>query len=321
MDILRHWTKIRYGDVTSYTEIIDQNIWYNSFIKNKRNHTLFCKEYYDRGILTMANIVLPNEKRFKTFAQIQEEYHVQNYIPYLSLIKAIPREWKTTIGKGIQDDNIENIVTLVKNRLDVTKKVYWRYIRSRQGNDAPYLVWARQLPECVTMDQWEKSRISCFKISLDTKLRYFQYRLLSCKLVTNSLRHRWDNTVSPLCYFCKEKEEVVMHILYECKIVKKLWSHVEKWLKYILKYPVDLSINDIILNNVTGKNGWFINTVILVTKQYIYATKCLKKELNARHVTQRVHNIYVIEKWIANSKDKSKKHEGKWQMYKKYVDV
>ena len=153
-------------------------------------------------------------------------------------------------------------------------------------------------------------------------VRFFQYRLLSNKLTTNILRNKWDASVSHLCTFCNEEKEYVDHLLYDCQIVQKIWIAVIKWVKYILKQS-NLEINKtvILLGNYKGKNELFLNTVTLICKQYIYASKCKKEPLEVMKVLQKIHNIYIIERLIAEKKKSTHKHNKKWEMYIKYVEI
>ena len=73
------------------------------------------------------------------------------------------------------------------------------------------------------------------KISLSTKLHYFQYRLMNKKIVTNIHRSKWDKNLPPKCYFCQKNNETTLHLFYECKVVNKLWLNLQRWCKSILQ--------------------------------------------------------------------------------------
>ena len=134
------------------------------------------------------------------------------------------------------------------------------------------------------------------------KLRDFQYRLLTNRLMTNTLRSKWISDVSPLCELCKKELETPLHLLCTCENVQKLWKAIGKWLKYF--FQIDLNCNDqmIVYNNYKGKDKKFVNTCILVMKQYIYASKCLGKVPNFRNFTSKINEIYLDESYIAAKK-------------------
>lgn len=68
----------------------------------------------------------------------------------------------------------------------------------------------------------------------------------------------------------------------------------------------------IILNNQKGQNAQFVNTVILIAKQYIYATKCMDKKLKVIIFTTKLMQYEQIEKLYALKSKKLRKHEKKW---------
>ena len=105
-----------------------------------------------------------------------------------------------------------------------------------------------------------------------TKLRYFQYRLLNKDILTNVRRAKWAD-ISTKCSFCQCEEETILHIFLECEIVNKIWSALRKWFQKKSKQSV-VTKTEIILNNTEDQ---FANVIILIIKQYIYASKCQNK--------------------------------------------
>ena len=175
--------------------------------------------------------------------------------------------------------------------------------------------WENQLGTDVDVDTWQAIRLDVFKITILTKLRWFQFRLLSCKLVTNALVAKWDTGKTPLCTFCREEIENVPHLILKCKKVKTLWKQVCRWLTYVLKLQVQLQLTDtqIVFNNVKGRYAEVINIVILIVKQYIYASKCLEEELGFRQMYNRIQEYRKVEKIVAFKTGKMLKYVKKWE--------
>ena len=67
------------------------------------------------------------------------------------------------------------------------------------------------------------------------------------------------------------------------------------------------------LTNYVGYQSLLINTLILVTKYYIYSSKCQRKQLNFNTLIARVEHYKKIEYIIALRKNKLVKHQLKWQ--------
>ena len=58
-----------------------------------------------------------------------------------------------------------------------------------------------------------------------------------------------------------------------------------------------------------------INTITLIVKQYLYSTRCLKELPNFYVLKQKIIETYKIEKYIAVSMGKIKKHNDKWKRF------
>ena len=73
-------------------------------------------------------------------------------------------------------------------------------------------MWGIELNEMLDKAGWFKLMPYIHKITMSTKLRYLQYRLLKKRITTNLERSKYED-VSPLCYFCKAHVETLLHLL------------------------------------------------------------------------------------------------------------
>ncbi len=177
-------------------------------------------------------------------------------------------------------------------------------------------------------DKWEqkiqkpidKKRFYCtFKnikcITLCSKLRSFQYRLLNNAILTNYRLYRMKEVPSENCIFCGTHVETVVHILWECQVAQHIWQNLKDWLHERNKINVIFSLENIVFNNVIKNPVDCVNTITLIAKQYIYSSRCLKELPNVHVLKQKITNIYNIEKYIAISMGKIEKHNDKWKRF------
>lgn len=181
--------------------------------------------------------------------------------------------------------------------------------------------WARELGSQYVMDEadWNKVCLAVFRVSICSKKRYFQYCLIHRRLTTNLHRSKWCPDVSPECTFCLQHTETLSHLLWYCPKVKKFWSALLKWLKYIHVCKLDtmdFDVHTVIFNNYKGANNWLVNTILLIVKQYIYSCTCQKWNLSLLPVVTKIRGYQSLEESIARSKKKINKHEKKWEVFK-----
>ena len=112
----------------------------------------------------------------------------------------------------------------------------------------------------------------------DNIIKEFQYKLLNRILPTNNLLFKMDKTDSNKCSFCNLYKESIVHLFYDCLIVKNLWLIVEQALERVDGIVRELTCKDIILGyqlQNSPKLNVIINNVILHVKFYVWKCKIL----------------------------------------------
>ena len=71
------------------------------------------------------------------------------------------------------------------------------------------------------------------KVTKDTRVRWFQYRLIHRILPTNTFLFQINIFDSPLCRFCNLENETYTctHLFNKCNIVKKFLTDVKQWVE------------------------------------------------------------------------------------------
>jgi len=74
--------------------------------------------------------------------------------------------------------------------------------------------------------EWTEIYALPFKVTLDTKLRAFQYRFLNRIVYANDKLFAFKVVDSPYCRFCKNEVESPEHLFFFCKVVDMFWKEV-----------------------------------------------------------------------------------------------
>jgi hypothetical protein len=77
-----------------------------------------------------------------------------------------------------------------------------------------------------------------YRITNDTKLRNFQFKLLHHILPNNKLLHKMGIKNSALCNFCNQEEDSILHYLWGCPVAKRFWTSFNNWLSSALDLEV-----------------------------------------------------------------------------------
>ena len=116
-----------------------------------------------------------------------------------------------------------------------------------------------------------------------------------CKETTGN--YKWGISDTNLCTFCNNSKETVNHLLYDCVYVEPMWNTLRIVCKEMVNQPVDLSYANVMLNSISQCNA--ANYLCLVTKQYIYRTRCQKKRPSTQTLKNELYSARRIEKYYA----------------------
>ena len=104
-------------------------------------------------------------------------------------------------------------------------------------------------------------------------------------------------------------EETISHLLVFCEEVVKIWLCLFRLIDYFCDIQLEINEENILLNNYPGPRKHLVNTLIVICKQYIYATKCLGENLVFDKCMAKVGDWYNVEKYLSTN---VKKLTQKW---------
>ena len=81
---------------------------------------------------------------------------------------------------------------------------------------------------------------------------------------------------------------------------------------FILTDTLDFENNNIVFNMVHPQPKHLVNCVILAAKQYMYRSRCFRKELNIQAFIHEIPQMYKYELYYAKQTSKLSKHISKW---------
>ena len=65
------------------------------------------------------------------------------------------------------------------------------------------------------------------RVTIDTNLCIFQYKIFSNVLYLNEKRFKFKIVSSPLCSFSTSENETLIHLFYSCNQAKSFWSKLQ----------------------------------------------------------------------------------------------
>lgn len=199
-----------------------------------------------------------------------------------------------------QDSSLSNNFDKLINETKISNIVYTELIKPKiNALTSKRQRWEQRLGIQITENEFCRHFANVTKVTIATKFRDFQFRLLHGAIITNTRLFQWNMKPDQSCSFCGMVPESTLHLFCECPSIAEIWSGVREHVAQNAASDVvqlcDWSHKNIIFNLVHPKPGHIINLLIVVTKQFIYRQRCLNAPLFLPLLIQEYEHIYNIE--------------------------
>ena len=314
-DCLEAWSDFkRYTPVTRQ-EILNETIWNNKNLLIYKE-SVFNEKIKDAGFVHLRDI-LSADGKLKTWDAFKEKnLSLSDYFLLLGVFSAIPPEWKLLL-KNEDDWNKIDITVPDDDLNDITsmssKSIYSALVKRVQISPT-----AQSKFDCLynisDLLEWKNIYLLPGRVTLDTRTRAFQYKILNRILYTNSTLYKMKLIPSPLCTFCGDHEETLEHLLVKCAYSKEFWSATTSWLN-----NHNIQVDN--LDEITILFGFFdnipdctlLNHIILLGKYTIYICRCKNIMPSLSLLKAKTIQTRKLELLIAKKIKKEFFHYTKWQ--------
>ena len=292
----------------SPSEIGNQYLWHNEYIKTPNNTTLNYALLKKVGINYIKDLIVEENILSLSMVNLKCKTSLERF-NLKSVIKCLPQEWRQTSFQKIEysefakHDNIK-----VKNI--TSKNVYRNKIKNIHEAPTSETFFAYKLG--VHLEDFKYYYSVPFVSTVYTKLRSFQFKICHNILFTNEKLFRVGIKTTDKCNICKKEVETLSHLFVTCDHVKTLWKKIMENL--LSPFGVDeLDEVDILLGvKATEKINPIVNHIILETKYYIYMSSLKEQHPTYQQLKNRLKITESIEESIAHKKGKIEKHLYKW---------
>ena len=310
-NVLKMWANVPRKEAITANEIQMESLWYNRHIQIQ-NSPLFYPQWFRKNVKYINDLV-DETGNFLSFIQFQQKFNLTvSFIEYYGLISLIPAVWKSIISKQRSNLHypIENI--LIK-RIKADKKpskLFYSLIVTAfvESPVASQNKWKEEIQE-INIENWPFWYTLPKATTLDTKMQFFQYKILHRILVTNSKLLLYGINENDRCTFCDRFKESIIHLLWECVYTKGFITKVREWLGNLNAVNV-LDRTIFIFGVKEGESS--VNTVLIWTKYFIYWCRCKGVKPDFHHYKMFIKKNILIEKHSLNNENAWNQ---KWHKY------
>ena len=240
-DALHCWCQYKYEKPADGLDLLNQPIWCNSHIrvdnkvimwKNMLNHEIhFVKDLVNRNCTPV---------RFFTLYELQCKYTCNiNAMLHLSIKSSLQCYKHDIIDKHSKSSHhfkANKLCKLVK----CSKYVHNLILKKIYETPTKILFkWCNNLN--VQEDYVYQAFSQIYTVTIDVKLRVFQYKLLHrCIALNRCIAFRLKICETDKCSFCDMEKETIHHLSYYCVHTRNLWFDLRQWLTKMKIYIPDL---------------------------------------------------------------------------------
>ena len=177
--------------------------------------------------------------------------------------------------------------------------------------------WIADCENVENLINWDKSYISPFYCTKETKLQTFQFKFLHRRIATNDYLFKIGISLTDICTFCEQNTETLIHLFWNCEFVQTVWQNVQHWLiQYQIK-PQDFSLSlSTCLGLVDSTEDILLHHALLIGRYHIYSSKVKKTLPNLDVFSQTFLKCQEIKKCYAYKTNTVRKYKSKWNLFK-----
>ena len=125
---------------------------------------------------------------------------------------------------------------------------------------------------------------------------------------------KFGKVTSPQSFFCKVHDETIIHLSYDCLIVKRLWNQLKSKLSNNLIFPISTPQSAIFgFWDLDTNEHFSLKHLLLIFKMYIYNAR-ITGYLNISHLLISITGMKDTEKKLCeNDAKRRKKFNKKWK--------
>ena len=178
--------------------------------------------------------------------------------------------------------------------------------------------WHQDIGIILDTNAWQQKFRICFKTIHDPYYKWFQYRILHRILATQKSLYKMQISDSSNCLLCKNNQETIIHLFFQCPKSIHLWNQLENVIQEKASFHIKFNPEDVLLGySYRNSNSVALNTLIMVTKSYIFSNSRKGLELKMEDLLMLEKRIYSEQKLVANLKMENIRFEKCWYQMQK----
>ena len=297
------------------------NLWYNPNIK-VGGHSICYKKWLAAGIIFIGDLISINGDMY-SFKEFTTVYNIKiNFLEYNGLIRAVKQYFckiKTDYIHTKSYNTLLPLILTIINKDEKGCKSVYKQILNQRHIPKSFQKWKEDLDNICELNIHSDSIYNnVFKVTKDTKLIWFQYRINHRIIGTNYLLKKMMITTDDRCTFCNNCTETILHLFWNCNISKQFWNDLCAYINDKINTNItDLDVKAIIFGSQQLDST--LNTILLQAKYFLYCQKMRKQKPSIEIFKKKIISNYQVDRLVAIKHFQLNKFNAAWEKYKNLI--
>lgn len=282
--VLKAWQESHNTPPNGEGEIRRETIWNNPRIPSlsENRSRLRWSGWIEAGILTIGHLCHSKESRLMGQKELEEAFPINpTFLEALAIRNYVPIQWKRALTRDFKGEtNVSYNLVINDTKFDLMnsgpKAWFKAVVATKRQVIKRQQSWTTELSRPGANVQIDWNAIYClpFKITHETKLQSFHYRIAHRLITCNKYRLNIKMHADGKCAVCG-KLDTLVHFFAECPAVREFWNNLSGWCESLLGFTL-AHINEMEkvlgLTNNNGNKRQFklVNWILLNAKFYIH---------------------------------------------------
>lgn len=261
--------------------------------------TLYNKQWFDKGIIYIKDIIDDDRNMVLPINLIQEKFHLEHidFMFYNGL--------KLVINNWLKDrSNLQ--YTAINYSIETSSPLFETvngYINVKRAKSKEYynimIDTNSEMPTCVRY--WQSENIQDYNLlsnsfinyknsTSETELLSFQYKIIHNAVPTNKKLQDWHIKETDICSYCNIHIDTIVHYLWDCKLSQDVRQGCSNMLN--MKELNDVTKTEFLF----GSGDKRLDNISLILKHYIYRIRQGDKQLNMKTLEREVSTRIMADK-------------------------
>jgi exonuclease III len=252
--------------------VLNENIWWNSKVKID-NKVIYYKNWAKENINKVHQLFNRNGT-FLTHKEFEEKFKIKTpFTKFYGLRQSITTAWGNILNSDKYEESKEN--PSLARKLDSKEKasrILYRTLLDKKCIQPHHKKgkWEEDIKDKIPDTVWRKHLENSRKLTISSKLQCWIYKHNLRVMPYNSRLFKMGLEETAMCKHCKNQEETISHLYWECPTTKPLWEELGK----SMGTSINKSLGIVGIDLTNDKKIPGLEAKCMLTRYYIHVCKC-----------------------------------------------